>query len=360
MRIFQNSGIYPSYVPRLNELTEGCYSFRETREAFLRDRFGACHFLKPILDGDPDAFFTNGDDLSLQRRWADEQGLPNLVSPEEILLAQIEHHQSEVFYNLDPVRFSSSFIKKLPGCVKKSIGWRAAPSPGSDFSAYDLIVNNFPEILKDWDDLGWRTHFFSPAHDPCMDKYAESQERSIDILFVGGYTRHHKKRAIMLEMVAMLADQFNIVYCLDSSRLTKLAESPVGKLLPLGTSRRPKIIQKISRAPVFGLDLYRLLSQTRIVLNGAIDMAGSERGNMRCFEAMGCGALLLSDEGTYPQGMVNGHTLVTYTDLKSLLKKIPSLISDQSDRLGIAQQGYAMISTIYSKSEQWKNFQNLL
>ena len=50
-----------------------------------------------------------------------------------------------------------------------------------------------------------------------------------------------------------------------------------------------------------------------IFLNGAVDMAGQDRGNMRCFEAMGCGSLLLSDEGNYPASMVAGDNLVTYS-----------------------------------------------
>jgi hypothetical protein len=33
---------------------------------------------------------------------------------------------------------------------------------------------------------------------------------------------------------------------------------------------------------------------------------------MRCFEATGCGALLLSDEGNYPEGMGGRQTISTY------------------------------------------------
>ena len=42
---------------------------------------------------------------SLQRHWAREHGMPGKPSLEAILLAQIEHHRTEVFYNLDPVRY---------------------------------------------------------------------------------------------------------------------------------------------------------------------------------------------------------------------------------------------------------------
>jgi hypothetical protein len=70
-------------------------------------------------------------------------------------------------------------------------------------------------------------------------------------------------------------------------RLCRLAESPVGQLLPLAKHRRPQAIRAISRPPIFGRDYYQVLADAKIVLNGAIDMAGTDRGNMRCFEVLG-------------------------------------------------------------------------
>jgi hypothetical protein len=359
MRLFQNSGLYPAYVPRLRGLTQDCISFASQIEAFLGDRFGACHFLKPVLDRETAAFFTNGDDEKLQRRWAQEQGMRSKVSLASILLAQIESHRTEVFYNLDPMRYQSDFVRSLPGCVKKAIAWRAAPSPGADFSAYDLVVCNFPSILEGYRQRGWHAEYFSPAHDPEMDSYAANTDRPIDVLFVGGYSRHHRKRAVVLEAVSSLRDNLNIVFCLDRSRLTRLAESPIGCFLPLASHCRPADIRAVSHAPVFGRELYTMISQAKIVLNGAVDMAGRDRGNMRCFEAMGCGSLLLSDEGNYPASMVAGDNLVTYSAPNIALDLISQLLKSEDQRSGISVAGNAMISEKYSKALQWERFVNL-
>jgi hypothetical protein len=359
MRLFQNSGLYPAYVQRLRGLTQDCISFASQIDAFLGDRFGACHFLKPVLDRETAAFFTNGDDEQLQRRWAQEQGMPSKVSLATILLAQIESHRTEVFYNLDPMRYQSDFVHSLPGCVKKAIAWRAAPSPGADFSAYDLVVCNFPSILEGYRQSGWHAEYFSPAHDPEMDSYAANTHRPIDVLFVGGYSRHHRKRAVVLEAVSSLRDKLNIVFCLDRSRLTRLAESPIGRFLPLASHCRPADIRAVSHAPVFGRELYTMISQAKIVLNGAVDMAGRDRGNMRCFEAMGCGSLLLSDEGNYPASMVAGDNLVTYSTPNIALDLISQLLKSEDQRSGISVAGNAMISEKYSKALQWERFVNL-
>ena len=184
MRLFQNSAFYPSYLARLNQLAAGAPSFDARRRIFLDDRFGALHFLKPVLDGDPEAFFTNGDDEILQRHWAREQGLAGKPTLEAILLAQIEHHRAEVFYNMDPVRYPSAFVRKLPGTVRQTLCWRAAPSGNADLTAYGAVLGNFPSILESWRSKGCRAELFFPAHDPVMDDYGHG-DRPIDVLFVG-------------------------------------------------------------------------------------------------------------------------------------------------------------------------------
>ena len=280
------------------------------------------------------------------------------ASLESILLAQIEHHRAEVFYNLDPVRYASAFVRKLPGCIKTALCWRAAPSGNADLTAYGAVLGNFPSILDSWRRKGCRAELFFPAIDPVMDEYGGG-DRPIDILFVGGYSRHHLRRAKILERVASLADTRHVVYCLDASRLTRLAESPLGHLLPLRKHRRPDAIAKIAKPPVFGRQLYELIGRSKIVLNGAIDMAGEDRGNMRCFEAMGCGALLLSDAGNYPKGMTAGVTMETYDSAEQAVALALACI-DNAASAEMAARGRAEITKIYTKSSQWSQFVDLV
>lgn len=357
MRLFQNSGLYPSYVPRLNQLAARASTFAGRRDVFLDDRFGAPHILKPVLDNATEAFFTNGDDEILQRLWAREQGMPGKPTLEAILLAQIEHHRTEVFYNLDPVRYPSTFVKKLPASVKKTLCWRAAPSGNADLSAYGAVLANFPSILDSWRAKGCRAELFFPACDPVMEQYGKG-DRPIDILFAGGYSRHHAARAKILERVAGLADRFRIAYHLDASRLTLLAESGVGRWLPLGKHRRPDAIASIAHPPVFGRALYELIGSSKIVLNGAIDMAGVDRGNMRCFEAMGCGAFLLSDAGKYPDGM-DCETIAVYESGSDCVTQIEACLSNWSAAEAKAEKGRRTIRDLYSKERQWALFANV-
>jgi hypothetical protein len=360
VKLFQNSGIYPTYLKRLNSLASSAKTHCERKQIFLQDRYGACHFLRPVLNGDDNAFFTNGDDVILQRLWAAENGMSIKSSLEDILLAQIEQHRTEIFYNLDPVRYGSEFVRKLPGCVRRTIAWRAAPSPGADFGAYDLLVCNFPSILENYRKIGWRTAYFFPSYDPEMDTFTKNSDRPLDVLFIGGYSRHHTRRARVLESVASLDPRFQVLYCLDESRVTRLADSPLGLLPGLSRYRRPLSIRRVTSAPVFGRELYKLMFSAKVVLNGAIDMAGEDRGNIRCFEALGCGALMLSDSGHYPAGFVDKETMRVYRSELEAVSLAEQLLKSWEDNEHIAVNGRNMIRERYSKAAQWSAFIEIL
>jgi hypothetical protein len=261
---------------------------------------------------------------------------------------------------MDPMRYPSNFLSRLPGCVKRKIAWRAAPSGKVDFGAYDLLVCNFPSILADYRSKGWRAEYFFPAHDPEMDAYAERRERPIDVLFVGGYSQHHSNRVALLDAVARSRSKFSIVYHLDRSRLTALAETPLGLIGPLARYRRPADIRAVSRPAIFGRELYAAISSAKIVLNGAVDMAGGDRGNMRCWEATGCGATLLSDEGIYPAGFETGVNMLNYGSPDEAVAIIENLLAEPKKRMKVAEAGNAMIRSKYSKARQLEAFLALI
>lgn len=356
MRLFQNSGVYRSYRPRLAALTAGRATFAQAQRAFLDDRFGAAHFLKPVLDEDEDAFFANGDDEHTQRLWARENGLPETTTLEDILLAQIEAHRTEVFYNSDPMRYGDAFLARLPGSVRRTIAWRAAPSAGGAFLKHDVIVNNFPSLLEGYRAQGARAEYLAPAHDPVMDGYATEEGRNVDIVFVGTYSRHHRARAHMLEVIAGMRYRRAVTMYLDTSRYTRLAESPLGWIGPLRKDRRPADIRRVTKAPVFGRDLLAALGTAKIVVNGAIDMAGRDRGNMRVWEALGCGAALVTDTGVYPPGMIALDHFATYDRPDEVAKLVDRLLDDEAERQALARRGHAMIANDYSKQRQWQRF----
>ncbi|MES2353050.1 MAG: glycosyltransferase [Pseudomonadota bacterium] len=361
MRLFQFIGIYQQYLetvfpqryPTAHEV-----SYRHRLDCLLDDHFGGPHILQPVYDRDSNVGFTVADDLVLQRQWAREHGMAT-DNLEDILLAQIEERRAEIVYSMHPVKFNNSFLKRLPGSVKKTLCWHAAPDAGADLSGYDLRVCNFPGIIKSWEAQGLRGGWFSPSYDPVMADYVRAQERPIDVAFVGGYTRSHTRRNGILKAVARLADRFNIVFCLSPGRLIPLSSLPVLKNI-LVPSYLPRVLKRVDRGPVYGRQLYDIFGSSKIVLNCAIDMAGQYRGNIRCFESMGCGSLMVSDEGIYPSELRPGEHFLTYTDANDAAEKICDALKNVSMQRSVANAGKKSIEQNFSKEGQWLIFQKLV
>lgn len=360
MRLFQNSTLYPSYLPRLRALAAGRSTFADYMAVLLADRYGAQHLLAPVLDRSTEAFLANGHDEVAQRLWAAEQGIPARTGRDDILLAQIEHHRTEVFYNIDPITFPGAFARRLPSCVRARIAWRAAPWRDTDFSGYDLMVCNFPSILELFRRAGLHAAYFAPAFDPEMAPFARNEERPIDVAFVGTFSRHHSRRTELLHAVAELAPRRVVALRLETSRFTRLVEAPLLRAFVARRYRRPPAVRRAAQPPVFGRELYRLLSRSKIVVNGAIDMSGQDRGNIRCFEAMGVAALLLTDAGCYPEGMVDGRTMVTYRGPAEMAAQVERLLAEPDRLCAIAARGHELVRSRYSKSTQWAVFERLV
>ncbi|MHA3842289.1 glycosyltransferase family protein [Sphingomonas aestuarii] len=360
MRILQNINFYSSNAKIFSQSASSGIGYIEQKRSIIESLLLGSHILEPVLDCDESTFLSAGNLLAFQKQWAREHGWNNPKSESEILLAQLESHRSEVFYNLDPVRFDDNFIAKLPGCVKVKIAWLAAPSRSATFNRYDRIVNNFPSILLGQARRGLNSEYFFPSHDERLNRFSNNSNREVDIVFVGGFSRHHLNRTAMLGELAILSEKYKIALHLDLSKATKIAETPFGFIPPLRRFRRSAPIKRISQPPLFGRSMFERFSNSKVVVNGAIDMAGGDRGNLRCWEALGCGSLLLTDKGSYPAGFEQGKTHIEYDSGYGISNVLEDLLSNPELISSVSRAGHRMISSVYSKSNQWKSFQQII
>lgn len=354
--VFQNFHIYPKYhdciVRRLQK-----HSIEHFKSKIIEDRFLAMHMLKYVEDFSQGDFSIASSQI-FQKIWAEEHGIKNTFDPEKVLLEQIEDSNAEVFYNLDPSGLNPALLRKLPGNIKKSVAWLAAPS-SADLSAYDLVVCNFDRLLGRYRRMGLNAEYFFPAFDPIIKKYRKD-ERDIDIAFVGTYSHHHINRRELLIELANLNNLYDVNIHLQFSKPVIFANL-FSSILPIGTKLGlPRNVLKIVKGPQFGLDLYKLLGRSKIVVNVGIDFTGKEKGNMRCWESIGAGAVLLTDEGVYPKGMTNNETIVTFRETRQLGKIVSDLIGDPRRLEVISSKGTQMIEELYSREKQWLRFQDII
>ena len=78
---------------------------------------------------------------------------------------------------------------------------------------------------------------------------------------------------------------------------------------------------------------------------------------MRNFEALGCGAHMISDVGVYPENFEMNKHFSTYNNMEECFIKIKELLSNDTLRQSVAEEGHQMIKEKYSKEKQWQAFQ---
>jgi spore maturation protein CgeB len=97
---------------------------------------------------------------------------------------------------------------------------------------------------------------------------------------------------------------------------------------------------KSNHNPLYGIDMYNLFNNSKIVLNMHIDVAGEYAGNMRMFEVTGVGSCLLTDNKKNIKDLfVAGEEVVVYDSPGDCIDKVKWLLENEHERAKIAGMG---------------------
>ena len=92
----------------------------------------------------------------------------------------------------------------------------------------------------------------------------------------------------------------------------------------------------------WGLDMYRLLAESRVTLNRHIAAAEGNANNMRLYEATGVGALLITEAAPNLADIFEpGREVVTYDGPEDLVEKARHYLEHDDERRAIAAAGQA-------------------
>jgi spore maturation protein CgeB len=187
------------------------------------------------------------------------------------------------------------------------------------------------------------------------------KDRPIDILFYGQYYEElfsHRNHLID-ELVRYTQNRDWLVNIHLQYPLQKKSIIPVRGLRRIKKITYPsKYIRQHTKNGIYGDDLYSLAGKAKIVINAYGDYNTDYKSNMRLFEAIGCGAFLISEAGNYPEGFVPGVDFYTYTDTRSLFAQIEKVLADWPTHRQTAENTRLKIAALYSKERQWERFKN--
>ena len=368
MKVFQSAHTFTAYNEYLEKrylVSQSNYSFDHLRSILLQDGFNAVHQLQPVLTGT--GFYTLWNYEPLQLQWAKEKGW-NEKDLKKILFAQIEEYKPDVYYNLSPIQFTSEEIKQNISPSVHKIAWFASPEKNKiDFSVYKTRMTNLPSDVDEEGTSGFKSHFFQLSDAPVFHSFAQQTNRKIDVLFFGQYLEAHfdKRNGYINELIRLKKKyDFNLVLALMANYQYKYL---LPFKLPMALHQHfkvitfpPKHVAANAITPLFGKQMLETIGNSKIVFNCHVDMAGDYRVNMRIFEALGCGAHMLSDEGIYPEGLESGTHFSTYKDVSELEEKILYLLEHDEERNQTARVGTKQLQEIYSKEKQWQQFQQII
>lgn len=276
----------------------------------------------------------------LQARWAREEGaarLPRLRTrlpgrlgiaararlPQEIAIAQAAAFGADVVLCQDMGFFERGDLDRLRASGVLVAGQIASPPPDRErLGGYDVIFTSFPHFVERFRAAGLDAEYLPLAFDERLVDVLPDGERPRAVTFVGGV---HPG-----------------VHAAGTALLERLAERVPLEVWGYGADalepRSP--LRGRHRGEAWGLDMYRLLAESRIVVNRHIDVAEGHANNMRLYEATGAGALLVTEAADNLDELFEpGREVVTYEGADDLVERIEHHLRHDDERRAIAAAG---------------------
>lgn len=346
MNFFQVHGFYEQYLVQFYTDNRHLVSapYQVQMQELLRDGYSAshlfAHYMKE-LGYDSEIVFYDCQHAQLQ--WLRENCPVSIATDnwkEEIVIRQIAAASPDVLYLPGLKQFDSSFVRRLPKRPLLVIGWHGAVIDDStDLSEFDCILSNSSEILVQARRAGAREAiWFFPGMPKWIADTVAAEPKIHDVSFVGSWGPDHRNRNHLLSRIAELLPrrkEYSIAYYLLSS----IALDP--PVLPF------------SHPPLWGMNMYRLLKESRIVFNADVDGARGETGNMRLFEATAIGSFVLTEfHDNLNQYFIPGVEVETYRDEHELINKICYYLEHPEKREAIARKGQERCLRDYSMNKR--------
>lgn len=308
------------------------------------------------------------NDLNLQSKWAREHQL-KIISPffsqkfnnlykvlnkiyfipwmfderYKILKAQIKYYKPDILYIQEMAAINDKFLSEIKQDVKLIVGQIASPIPKNrNLKVFDLIFTSFPHFVKKFKELGINSEYLKIAFEPTVLDKINNYEKKYDCTFIGGLTKSHTNRIKILEA---LANKLNIdLWGYKAETLPR--SSP---------------IRNNYHCEAWGLDMYRILAQSKITINIHIDVAENYANNSRLYEATGCGAMLITDyKDNLNELFEIGKEVVAYKNLEELVELIRYYVAHDAERELIARAGQRRTHTEHAYFKRIKEIINIL
>ena len=311
--------------------------YASQRQQWLDQAFGTSDFYSRNLRTiGHDAQDLIGNCLPLQLQWAREFA-PRLAAGlgwarltrrthawfQRVVLEQVRQLAPDVLYVQDLTWLAPPLLNELKRHARLIVGQTACALPeGADYRGYDLIFSSFPHYVQRFRDQGIASEYLRIAFDPVVLDRLGSVSPHYGLTFVGGFSPS--------------------VYPAGTRIFDDLARRVRVDFWGYGVAALgPRsAIRATYHGEAWAMDMYRVLAQSRIVLNRHGWIAQNYANNMRMFEVTGVGALLLTDARDNLGELFDlTREVVPYSSAEECVELATYYLEHEAERAAIAAAG---------------------
>jgi spore maturation protein CgeB len=390
MRLLKIGVYYPTYLEQFYARRPGLAAlpYAAQHAALMDDCFGSSDFWTKALRGlgyETCDLVANAEPL--QKAWATERGLAFGESDWlfEIAAAQVRDFRPDALIVADYSTVTAAFLRRLRDVcpsLRLVLGWCGAPyGDGAVFRECDVVLSCVPELVEHFAAQGHRSRHVNHAFEPRvlgkLDATAAPADAA-DFVFLGSIIKsdkfHLEREKILSRLVAETGLQIwsevgpqppprrqggapvsrpaggvegvGVRARVASLPLLGGVARRASRILLGGAARRapaPSLDERVARRarpPLFGLEMFRRLRDSRVALNTHIDISPVNASNMRLFEATGVGTCLLTDwKVNLPDLFEPDAEVVAYRDAAECVEKVKYLLSHEAERRRVAAAG---------------------
>ncbi|MGA9762562.1 MAG: glycosyltransferase [Gaiellaceae bacterium] len=266
---------------------------------------------------------------------------PGWVLP--LLAKRIEAEQPDVLYFQDLSLCEPWFIREVRPFVKLIVGQIACPPPAESYlRGCDLILTSFPHFVDRFRSLGIGSEYLKIGFESSLRERLTRLPATYGAVFVGGIADVHAEGTATLEKVAAEIELDTWGYGFEN--------------LPEGSALRKRF-----HGEAWGLEMYDVFFNSKIVVNRHSSAAENFANNMRLYEATGAGAMLLTDEKDNLGELFDvGSEVVAYGDADDLIEKIRYYLAHDQERLAIARAGQERTLHSHTYLQRMKELEQII
>jgi hypothetical protein len=367
MKIFQTIHKYSPHIPQFEKKhgisDESNITFNELRRLIVGDGYASSYILLPALQFKFDeVFYTIWDYERLQLLWAKENNIQS-TDLNIIKIEQLKWFKPDVFYNHSAF-CDGDFIElvKLEGLDFKTVCWNGIIKPKPQtFPFYDVHVSLHRPYIEYWRKLGLNASELQPGIP--FQWSGINDNRPIDVLFYGQYFQgmFDNRNRLLDQLIDYKTSSEKQIEIHLQYKLKKKQFIKIPKVIDYKITQFP-CVKTVSNSlpPIYGQDLYQKIRNSKIVVNAYTNDNDDFKSNMRVFESIGNGALLISERGNYPDGLIPDEDFLTYEGFDELIEKIELALGNWDLYRQLARKASEKAKSIFSKEYQWKKFKEIV